>query len=396
MTKGFRIAFGAVIAVIAAALVFAWKTAPPREPVYEGKTLRRWLEGHVPTSSADPRYGSPGWKKADEALRHIGTNAIPTMLQMIGAKDPPAVVLKLLEIVRKQHLIKIRYRYAYQRNEEAEYAFEVLGKDAAGAVPGLIRIYEAAVTPSSQRCAALALGHIGRAANPAIPVLLRSFTHTNAEVRFNAVSAIYYIGGDPGVVVPAMTRMLKDPKVEIRWNAVGALRQFGRRAGSALPALLEALDDPGRLGDDTLKNQVEIALWDIAPEKVAKPLVVEEATPMVAKGVTTSGLARIFGDQLYTLIPPGRAVPCAVYQGWGSDSDSQMQIVLSLYRGTNQTIASNHFLGQYEVMGIAPPPAKTHVQVAYVITREQILLCAHDDTRKMFLELRRVENKPQQ
>jgi hypothetical protein len=60
MTKGFRIIFGAATAVLAGALVFTWKTAPPREPVYEGKKLRRWLDGHVPTSSANPRYGSPG------------------------------------------------------------------------------------------------------------------------------------------------------------------------------------------------------------------------------------------------------------------------------------------------------------------------------------------------
>jgi len=48
----------------------------------------------------------PGWKKADEALRHIGTNAIPILLQMIRAKDPPPVMLKLLHMLRRQRLVK--------------------------------------------------------------------------------------------------------------------------------------------------------------------------------------------------------------------------------------------------------------------------------------------------
>ena len=49
----------------------------------------------------------------------------------------------------------IPQRYAYQRNEEAEYAFERLG--TAAAVPALIRIHENNVSPSSQRCVAQAL-----------------------------------------------------------------------------------------------------------------------------------------------------------------------------------------------------------------------------------------------
>jgi hypothetical protein len=80
------------------------------------------------------------------------------LLKMIRAKDPPAVVLKLLELARNLRLPFIHYRYASTRNEEARYAFEVLGPAAAPAVPALIRIYEQDVSPSSKECAASALG----------------------------------------------------------------------------------------------------------------------------------------------------------------------------------------------------------------------------------------------
>src|SRR5947207_1543947 len=135
--------------------LFLWRGSGPPEPVYEGTTLTSWLEGHVPTSSANPPYNSPGWHKADKALRKIGTNAIPTLLKMIRATDPPRPILKLIETARQKGWIRVRYRHASQRNEEAEYAFQVLGTNAARAVPELIKIYERNRSVSSQRCAAL-------------------------------------------------------------------------------------------------------------------------------------------------------------------------------------------------------------------------------------------------
>src|SRR5258708_21110164 len=140
MTKRFGILIGFLLASVLG--VFVWRASGPREPVFGGRTLTSWLERHVPSTSADPPYDSPGWKKADEALRTIGTNAIPTLLQMIRAKDPPPVVLKLLQAAGRYRWTRINYRYAYWRNEEAEYAFQVLGTNAASAVPELIKMYE--------------------------------------------------------------------------------------------------------------------------------------------------------------------------------------------------------------------------------------------------------------
>src|SRR5207244_8129211 len=134
------------------------------------------------------------------ALRQIGANGIPTLLKMIAAKDPPPPIFKFLQRLRSRGWIKSKYRYALQRNEEAEYAFGVLGTNAAPAVPDLIRIYKANRSLSSQRCTALALGHIGPPASAAVPVLLKDFHHPSSDTRYYAVSATYGIGGDPGIV----------------------------------------------------------------------------------------------------------------------------------------------------------------------------------------------------
>jgi molecular chaperone DnaK (HSP70) len=93
-----------------------------------------------------------------------------------------------------------------------------------------------------------------------------------------------------------------------------------------------------------------------------------------------------------TVIPSGTTIPHAAYSSWASEVDSQLQIVLDLYRGTNQASANNYYLGRFEVLGVPPPPAKVHVQVAYVLANQQILLGAYDDKRKVFLEIHRVDN----
>ena len=272
MNKRLRIVIGLLLASVFGLLVR--QALGPREPVFEGRTLTSWLERHVPDYKVRPAQTLPGWKKADEALRSIGTNAFPTLLNMIRATDPPPVVLKLLQAAGRYRWTRINYRYAQSRNEEAEYAFLVLRTNAASAVPELIKIYEENISPSSQRCAALALGHIGPAAEAALPSLIRHFTHTNGDVRYYAVSAMLSIGGEPSVVVPALTSALKDPNVSVRWNALSGLSRFGGRARPAVPEILKMLDDPGMVGSDSITQQVQTALWRIAPEKVGKPLVV--------------------------------------------------------------------------------------------------------------------------
>jgi len=382
MSKRWGIKFGLLLAGVLGVLV--WRASGTREPVFEGRTLRRWLNHHVASSAAIPPYNSPGWRKADEALRHIGTNGIPTLLGMLRTKDPPPLVLKLLEAAGRHRWTRINYHYAMSRHEEAEYAFEVLGTNAVGAVLELIRIYEKGISPSSQRCAALALGHIGRGAQAALPALIRNFTHTNGDVRFYAVSAVMHIGGELGVVVPALTGALKDPNVNVRWNALVGLSMFGSVARAAVPEILKMLNDTGMIGSTSITQQVATTLWRIAPEKVGKPLVVEQASPIVGNGVTTEDLKVTFHGERKTLLPAGRRVP-AVAQYWSSDPRPR----LTLYRGGGAPQGREHFLGQFEILDL-PESENLNVSTLLVVADGQIFLCARDNQQDAFLEIRRV------
>jgi hypothetical protein len=385
VNKPLRIVTTLLVAGILVFGLLAWRSSRSREPVFEGRPLTSWLEHHVASS-----WDSPGWAKADEALRTIGTNAIPTLLEMIRAKDAPAPMLKLFEMAQRHRWTRINYRYAMPRNEEAEYAFKALGTNGMGAVPGLIKIYEEDISPSSQRCAALALGHIGASAQAALPALIRRFNHTNSDVRFNAVTAVIHIRGEPGVLIPALTSALKDPDVNVRWNAVAGLIDFGSHARPVVPEIVKMLNDPGMVGSSSIIPQVETALWRIAPEKVGKPLVVEDATPIITNAVTTEALKITFYGKREILIPSGKPVP-AVAQYWSSDPRPGLE----LYRGASTPDGKEHFLGEFEVLGLpAAGAGDLNVSTLCIIADGQIILCARDNRRNQFLQIRRVENDP--
>src|SRR5688572_29776383 len=127
------------------------------EPMWGGKRLSEWMDGHVRGS---PEDGSAEWKLADDAIRQIGTNGIPTLLRMISTTEADTRS-RLARFAWDRRWTKKPYRPATQLNEEAKHAFEVLGTNAASAVPELIRIYETTRSISAQACTATALGKIG-------------------------------------------------------------------------------------------------------------------------------------------------------------------------------------------------------------------------------------------
>src|ERR1043166_357001 len=388
MTKRWRIAAALSLVAILSGL-FVCLASAPREPVYEGRALTDWLYHHVTSSAAIPAYNSPGWLQADEALRAIGTNAIPTLVRMIGAKDLSAPMLKLVRWAERYRWLHIRYRSKIWQNEEAQYAFQILGTNAASAVPELIRIYEANVSPSSQRAAAYALGHIGREAQSAVPALARRLRDPVVDVRFTAVTVLLLIsmspGSDPDLLIPPLTAALKDSSPNVRWNALLGLSNFGSRARPALPEISKLLNDTGAVGSFPISHQAETTIWRIAPEKSGKAIVVEAATPMVTNGVTTEAVKFLYYGKHRTLIRAGTHVPAA-FQYWSSDPRPR----LTLYRGSSESDTNDHLLGEFEVSVVAD--RTVNISTLCVIADGQIYLCARDNTWERWAEIRRVKS----
>ena len=182
--------------------VFAWQSLPVREPVYKGKRLSIWLDTYR-------KYGLAGvetWQvrleqqEADEAVRQIGTNALPTLLRMLRAQDSTLKV-RFMDLAAKQHFIPIKYTSAEERRYRACCAFGVLRAKARSAVPVLIQI--AHENPShDSRCYALAaLASVGPSANEAMPFLLECVTNADGMVGVYAANALKAI--DPEAAAKA-------------------------------------------------------------------------------------------------------------------------------------------------------------------------------------------------
>jgi len=235
----------------------AWQVLRGREPVFQGKPLTAWLDGYQLGGA------SPG---IDEAVRGIGTSAVPVLLESLQASDS---ALKLELAAHGLH-----YTLAEVRHMQGERGFAALGAAASNAVPALIEVYERNISASSRHAAGNALVAIGPAARKAIPALIKCIASTNSEERALAVSILGRIGSEAETVFPVLMKLLRDADRDVRYNAgyaLGTLAPAGRSATAAIPVLLDTLKDR----DATVRAAAATALGQIhaEPEVVVPALI---------------------------------------------------------------------------------------------------------------------------
>jgi hypothetical protein len=112
MRKARAIIVGVLAAIIVAVVVTS--AVRPHEPVYENKRLSEWIA----------ELDVAGRKRAHAvtALREIGTNAVPYLMQTLGPGDSPRK-MKLIKLSRQQTLVKLPFRTGYERQEMVLKAF---------------------------------------------------------------------------------------------------------------------------------------------------------------------------------------------------------------------------------------------------------------------------------
>ncbi len=252
MGKKRRILVAALILAALGGIVWILCLEGKPEPVYQGKRLSTLMEAPCLWSAGYAGTNATTWDNdlslADEAIRHLGTNAIPTLLRMVRARDS-TIKVKLLELAAKLPLVKFRHIPAPMINEYGGRGFELLGPLAKEAVPELIQIYNANRSPASRYAAIMALGAIGPASKEAVPALLIAASNTRAfktpelENRLEAISALGRIHAAPDLVVPTLIRLLNDRDAKIRTAAILSLSQYGADAKSAIPKLSELSND---------------------------------------------------------------------------------------------------------------------------------------------------------
>jgi hypothetical protein len=130
----FIIIFGSLAAVILVLLVWPRE----REPQYNGVTLGNWLARYGGTNQADSVV-------AVDAIRHIGTNALPFLIRWIqyepGWKDSLGrKILGWPVIGNRRDVQKLIWNMTKYRANNAVDGFKILGSQANPALPELQRM----------------------------------------------------------------------------------------------------------------------------------------------------------------------------------------------------------------------------------------------------------------
>ena len=286
-----------ILAVVAAVLLL-WAFLWPRdhEPSYQGRTLSEWLIAYTRNPSLRDQ--------ATNAVHHIGTNALPHLVKWTSYRMPKwrKTVIRPAAWLGGRRLLRIVAGSAAARAEVAQAGFEILGPEAAPAVPELTKLagdrdWRARGNVYS---ALLALRHIGNAGLPPLVSLLTNRA-APAEYRWVAASQIDapIIGLDtnaswavpvligclddpvvapsaaamlgnlrlePALAVPALARCLQQDNPMTPDIAARALANFGTNASAAVPDLVKALGSTNNFVRVAAKD----ALEKIAPEVLKK------------------------------------------------------------------------------------------------------------------------------
>jgi len=212
------------------AMVFSVKRLRDYGLKYEEKTLAEWLMELHPNNSDERK------SKARSAIRSIGTNALPFLLDRIAyTEGKPEKVLRSL-------LSRFQPRFESREFEVRVYAiggFEALGPMASPAIPELERLLFEKSVPEC----ANALGAIG---SETIPILAKALTNANAKIRAAAAFSVSFLGTNAEPLTPTLIQLTSDKDLSVRIGAIVGLK-VGRSSGSTVPRLIELLQDPDEL-----------------------------------------------------------------------------------------------------------------------------------------------------
>jgi HEAT repeat protein len=116
--------------------------------------------------------------------------------------------------------------------------------------------------PNQRLHAAMVLGLMGDAAQPAVPALVEALRDRSAQVRRMVTAALNEIGPAARTAVPALVTALRDRCDTVRCRAAMELAGLGPGARAAVPALSAALKDV----DAVVCRWAAFALGEVGPK----------------------------------------------------------------------------------------------------------------------------------
>lgn len=217
------------------ALRFAPSRRPVNEPEYQGRYLSEWL--------SDPRVSEPDVEFADktglEAVRTIGTNGLPYYLDWLQYEPGPLRLSLVPQLPRWVLRINTASNWtnppAIWRAHYGYRGIQILGTNAASAIPGLAVLLNQTNKPYTSQRALGALCFIGP---QAITVLKAALADTNHPERWKIASTLRHLGnnGLSNACLPILAESLYDQDAEVREQATQALEKWAPQLRTNAPA----------------------------------------------------------------------------------------------------------------------------------------------------------------
>jgi HEAT repeat protein len=257
----------ATVAVLV--LILVWAVLHRREPVYEGKTLSTWVQ-----QGRSNQWRGAAADEARFAIRQIGTNSIPFLVNLIRATDGP-VKRKLRTVLPPSW-----HAALHLKNDSGEtrrigaHGLVALGSNAPSAVPALIEIATNHPDPDGRYIAVFALRSLRSAAEAAVPFFIQCLTNSDSAIRNEAAVGLVLVPRQWDVALPHLVRYLDSIKATSGWEITHLIDLFGMYLGTnvqpAVPILLSLLNHEHTQVRESVRN----ALPRIDPEAASKAGVV--------------------------------------------------------------------------------------------------------------------------
>lgn len=240
-----------------------WYALQPREPVYEGKRLTLWLRDLSVSnlqsgSDAERALRSAQAEKARNAVKQIGTNAVPQLLRMLRTCRPESKMRRFTQnLLDKQRLIQVELPAHEDLSWLAPFGFEALGSASVGAIPDLCRML---ANPYTSMQSANCLRHIGPAAAPA---LVEVAAKSERAAAIPALLLLGDFGQASQSAVPLLEQLANNPGNPVAGPALRVLSRLHERPNSLLPLLIDRLNQTNFASDAAFA--LAGAGWDGVP-----------------------------------------------------------------------------------------------------------------------------------
>jgi hypothetical protein len=152
----------------------------PKEPIYEGRRLSEWIDDYFIDHRRIPG-GDEKSERAIQAVRAIGSNGIPILIEWAQAKDLP-LKTKVVSFLNRHSLTNFHSTTAEEWQERAFKGFWILETNGVSAVP----------------------------------VLSRWLESSDAELRMHALRCLSAINPDEQVILPVLEKYVNDADTNVQ------------------------------------------------------------------------------------------------------------------------------------------------------------------------------------